>query len=404
MIEDRLAATLERVAAGGPDEAGAFDRFLRRRSRRSRRLAAGTTALCLAAVAAVAMGLPRLDLGGDTRPRLYVSGVAGPERWRPGPLVAVAPLEGFEVDVPAGWEASPTWKGIELRPVDPELRRRLAGPVQLGTAHLRRFYNPDPNVGKDGTYKQEGFEFEGGFGLPGPATPGPHDRRSRGGFPGDRGWIRFDGQDGSWRSTQWHISWPYRCSPGVTCPSPLALRTLRAAFRVQAGAAAPVDHLAEGLLRSARPITNAVRGQPQAPRPDCVDGRSMVLLRRIATSSPTGRNALVVKFWWLARTTSDLVPCTIRGPFGVELVDRAGRPLEVEGNGLALVPPVDLPESSVGRQPGRMELHLKWINWCEDGPARLRWLGDPGRTVPIDPPNCTDRTTPSRLSVELLLR
>jgi hypothetical protein len=51
-----------------------------------------------------------------------------------------------------------------------------------------------------------------------------------------------------------------------------------------------------------------------------------------------------------------------------------------------------------------MELHLKWINWCEDGPIRLRWLGDPGRAVPIDPPNCTDRTKPSRLSVELLRR
>jgi hypothetical protein len=402
MIEDRLAATLERVAAGGPDEAGAFDRFLRRRARRARRLAAGTTALCLVAVVAAAVALPRLDLGGDTRPRLYVSGVAGPERWRPGPLVAVAPLEGFEVDVPAGWEASPTWKGIDLRPVDPELRRRLAGPVQFGTAHLQRFYNPAPNVGKDGTYNEEGFEQEPD--LPRPARPGPHDRQSRGDFPGDRSWFRFDGRDGSWRSTQWHISWPYRCSPGVPCPSPLARRTLRAAFRVQADAAAPVDRLAEGLLRSARPITNAVRGQPQAPRPDCVDGQSMVLIHRIFTSWRTGRNALVVKFWWLARTTSNLVPCTIPGPLGVELVDQNGRRLEVEGNGLALAPPVDLPESSVGRQPGRVELHLKWINWCEDGPTRLRWLGDPGRAVPIDPPNCTDPAKPSRLSVELLLR
>jgi hypothetical protein len=397
MIEDRLAATLDRVAAGGPDEAGAFDRFLRRRARRSRRLA-GTIALCLAAVAAVAVGLPRLDLGGDTRPRLYVSGVAGPERWRPGPLVAVAPLQGFEVDVPAGWEANPTWKGIELRPVDPQLRRRLAGPVQFGTAHLQQFYNPAPNLWKDGTYKEEGFD------LPRPARPGPHDRQSRGDFPGDRSWFRFDGRDGSWRSTQWHISWPYRCRPGVSCPSPLAWRTLRAAFTVQAGAAAPVDRLAEGLLRSARPITNAVRGQPQAARPDCVDGRSMVLVRRTFTSWPTGRNALVVRFWWLARTTSNLVPCTIRGPLGVELVDRTGRRLEVEGNGLAVSPVADLPESSVGQQPGRMELHLKWINWCDDGPTRLRWAGDPGRGVPIDPPNCTDRAKPSRLSVELLLR
>jgi hypothetical protein len=398
MIEDRLAQTLDRVAAAAPPEDGAFDRFLRHRARRSRRLAA-TTALALVAVlAAAVVAVPRLGRHPDRRPRLYVTGVAEPERWQPGPLVAVAPLEGFQVDVPAGWEASPTWKGIELRPVDPELRRRLAGPVQFGTAHLLEFYNPAPNVWKDGTYKEEGFD------LPRPARPGPHDRQSRGDFPGDRSWFRFDGRDGSWRSTQWHISWPYRCAPGVPCPSPLALRTLRAAYTVQAGAAAPVDRLAEGLLRSARPITNAVSGQAQAPRPDCVDGRSMVLVRRIGTSWPTGRNALVVKFWWLARTTSNLVPCTIRGPLGVVLVDQNGHRLEVQGNGVAMSPPVDLPESSVDQQPGRMELQLKWINWCGSGPTRLRWIGDPGPPVPIDPPNCTDRAKPSSLSVERLRR
>ena len=31
MIEDRLRDTLDRVATGGPDEAGGYDRFLRRR-------------------------------------------------------------------------------------------------------------------------------------------------------------------------------------------------------------------------------------------------------------------------------------------------------------------------------------------------------------------------------------
>ena len=43
MTEDRLRETFDRVAAGGPAEAGAFDRFQRhRRTHRSRRLAGAT--------------------------------------------------------------------------------------------------------------------------------------------------------------------------------------------------------------------------------------------------------------------------------------------------------------------------------------------------------------------------
>ena len=107
MIEDRLKETLDRVAGGGPDEAGAFDRFLRhRRASRSRRLA-GATALVLVAALVSAVAVPRL-LSDSAQPRLYVTGAAGPERWMTAPLVAVAPLQGFEVKVPAGWEAAAT--------------------------------------------------------------------------------------------------------------------------------------------------------------------------------------------------------------------------------------------------------------------------------------------------------
>jgi hypothetical protein len=401
MIEDRLVEILDRVAVGGPDEAGAFDRFLRRRARHTRRVVAAT-ALTLVAVLAGAVALPRLGQDPDRRPRLYATGAVGPERWQSGPLVAVAPLQGFEVDVPAGWEVDPTWKGFELRPASPELRRRLAGPVQLSTTFLEQFYNPAPNVWKDGTY-DEGEDRD----LPKAARPAPEGRQSRGDFPGDRSWFRTDGQDGRWRTTRWYISWPYRCEPGVRCPPPLALRTLRVAFQVEAAALAEVAGLAEGLLRSARPIGNAVKGQSHAPRPDCVDGRSMVILRGTGSSWPEGPNTPVITFWWRARTGANLVPCTIQGPLGVELVDASGRRLEVQGNGLALSPVANLPESrTIYEGPGRVELGLKWINWCGDGPTRLRWIGEPssGRTVPIDPPRCTDSSKPSKLSVDHILR
>jgi hypothetical protein len=87
MIEDRLRETFDRVAAGGPAEAGAFDRFQRhRRTHRSR--------------------------SRRGRPQALAAWPADRHR----------PLQGFEVGVPAGWEASATWKGIELRPASPELR------------------------------------------------------------------------------------------------------------------------------------------------------------------------------------------------------------------------------------------------------------------------------------------
>ncbi|HEV3012245.1 MAG TPA: hypothetical protein VG499_03135, partial [Actinomycetota bacterium] len=102
MIEDRLRETFDRVASGGPAEAGAFDRFQRhRRTHRSRRLA-GATALVLVAALVSAVAVPRL-LPATPERRLHVTGAAGPERWVRGPLIVTAPLQGFEVEVPADW-------------------------------------------------------------------------------------------------------------------------------------------------------------------------------------------------------------------------------------------------------------------------------------------------------------
>jgi hypothetical protein len=176
MIEDRLRETFDRVATGGPAEAGAFDRFQRhRRAHRSRRLA-GAAALVLVAALVSAVAVPRL-LSRTPERRLVVTGAGGPERWMTAPLVAVAPLQGFEVEVPVGWEANATWKGIELRPADVELRRHLDGPVQLVTSILEEFYSPAPNAWKDGSYEDRTE-------MPRQVTRRPEGRQSRGSFPG----------------------------------------------------------------------------------------------------------------------------------------------------------------------------------------------------------------------------
>jgi hypothetical protein len=394
MIEDRLRDTLDRVATGGPDEAGGYDRFLRRRARHSRRVAAAT-ALALVAVLATAVPLSRLVPDPARPSRLVATGQPEPGRWQAGPLVAIVAFQGFEAEVPAGWEARGTWKGLELRPVAVERRRLFARPFQMDTGFLDSYYNPAPNEVKHPAHAEEGLE------LPRAAAPAPVGRQSRGSFPGGRGWFRADSRDGPWRSTRWDISWPYHCEPRVRCPALLALRTLRVAFTVEEGAAAEAAGLAEHLLRSARPVTNAVAGQAHAPRQGCVDGRHLKLVRGTRTSVNPG-TPTVVKFWWRARIAT-LVPCTLRGPLGVELVDRSGRRLDVQGNGLALTSVFDLPEAStLYRGSDSLWLELKWINWCGGQPTRLRWIGapDPGRTVPIDPPRCIDTSKPSRLAVE----
>jgi hypothetical protein len=123
----------------------------------------------------------------------------------------------------------------------------------------------------------------------------------------------------------------------------VVLRTLRVAFTVEEGATAEAAGLAEHLLSSARPIANAVASQAHAPPQDCVDGRNLKVVRGARTSVNPG-TPTVVKFWWRARIAT-LVPCTLRGPLGVELLAPSGRRLDVQGNGLALTSVFNLPEA-----------------------------------------------------------
>jgi hypothetical protein len=389
MIEERLKETFDRVAASGPEETGAFDRFLRRRARRDRAVAA-TTALALVVALAAVVAVPRL-VRDAPRPRLYVTGQPGPERWQPGPLVAVAPAQGFEVDVPAGWEASPTWKGLALRPADPDLRRLMKLPVALDTAFLHDFHLP-PTKARRGD----------GSVLPPAAEVRPrHDPQTRGRFPEGRDWFRTDGRDGRWHVTRWYVSWPYHCPAGRPCPDVLAERALRVAFEVDPAAVGRVADLGERLLRSARPITNAVAGLAQAPRPDCIEGRSVVTHRFVDQQSDVLH---AVSLWLNLRTTANLVPCTARGPVGAELVDRSGRRLGVKGNPLVVAPVGDLPDKRGQRgDAGVQSLNLHWYNWCGDRQTYLRWIGEPvsDRMVPVTPPRCIIKAKPSVLKVYL---
>ena len=87
-LEQQLKQTLERPAAM-PDEAGAYDRFLRHRRRRTRTVAAGA-GLTLILLLTVAVTAPHLLPGGDRA----AAGAGGQDR--PGRLVRVA-MEEWQV-------------------------------------------------------------------------------------------------------------------------------------------------------------------------------------------------------------------------------------------------------------------------------------------------------------------
>jgi hypothetical protein len=391
MIEERLRDTLDQVAAGGPTEAGAYDRFLRRRARRTRMMAAATTlgvALVLALAAMVA-GQP-WDGGNETTPAL---GQAAPARWRPGPTVAAAPLQGFEVLVPPGWEVNRTQHGFELRPIAEDLRRQLPTPIQLDTFVL------DP---KDHPQGAELFQDNNEFGGDISGRIGQEEARTTGSFAGGRLWLRTDSGTPGHRTTVWYTPWPYRCQGGEPCPDVLALRMLRVAI-VGAGDRvwARAMELAPELLRRARPTTNAVVGRAHAPRPDCVDG---VTSRPSVTFHQYGGTSGTVQVVWRFSTSSQLVPCHFQRALGLSLLD-GGRPAELEGDDRIILEG-NLPEG-MALAPGFLGVEWRWTNWC-GGDVQVRFRGgqvggaDPspgGLVAPSTRPACVDPSRPTRLEI-----
>jgi hypothetical protein len=393
MIEQRLRETFDQVTAHGPDEADAFDRFLRRRARRTRAVAA-TTAIGLALVLALVTMLPNRPWGGDEPATTPALGQGQPAHWMPGPLVAAAPLQGFEIDVPPGWEANRTQHGFELRPISEDLRRQLPTPLQVDTFAL------DPRDHPQGAKLfQDNNEFGGDISG---RISRDGDPPTTGSFADGRWWLRTDGGTSGRRTSFWYMPWPYRCQGGEPCPDVLALRTLRVALlgagdRVWAQAM----ELAPALLRSARPLTNAVEGRAHASRPDCVDA---VTDRPSVTFSQLGASLRTVQIVWRFSTTSYLVPCHFRRVLELAFLDD-GQPAVVAGDD-GQVLEGDLPEG-MALAPGFLGTEWRWTNWC-GGDVRIRFRGGlvrdaipPSADVlaPSTRPVCVDPSKPSRLKI-----
>jgi hypothetical protein len=252
-LEDRLRASLHRPETSPwPDEHGAFDRFLRRRARRGRALAA-RGALALVVAVALAAGIPRL------LPRPVVPATP-PVTGRPMQL----PSGGFEITVPAGWTdlnrsrriftpGRETGSGVGLRPM-----RRTTGTLGTMVTVYTAILSPAQYPGTE----------------PGGRDPAPSvsaDRTTirlddttplgRGRRPDGRPYV-WQTKLGALEVAQYAIAWPYHCAPDQACPPAARWRALIVHGLTEEGPATRGRVLAvvRRIVDTVRPVTNALPG------------------------------------------------------------------------------------------------------------------------------------------------
>jgi hypothetical protein len=270
-LEELVRAALAEEARAEPDEAGAYDRFLRRRRRRAL-LAAASTGLAVALVLALAVGGALLVRGAanvaapvspaspsaTAGPATTALPGPGPQTTLPAPPpVPVSPAgvvrrerQGFELTLPEGWQVDQEgtrsyaqfgqpWlvispggrhvgmneRGMTIRTDVAEPRRYPGGPVKA------------PDV------------------LGGQSFASLSGKRSSGRRPDGRAWIM--GDQGALVS--YMIAWPYRCGPAGQCAEAAPLRVLHLDVGGTGGQEGlAVRRLARRLVESIRPITNAL--------------------------------------------------------------------------------------------------------------------------------------------------
>jgi hypothetical protein len=251
-LEDQLRETFRRPEGHPwPDERGAFDRFLRRRARRGRVVAAGAC-LGLVVVLGAASLLPRLLAGRELVPAIRTV--------RTVPV----PSAGVEVPVPAGWTTRTSLvgtrvpmgmvgRGDTLVQLIPK-RRGTGAMVLVGTAIMSpRQYpggppgaHPDPSV---------------------TAGPGAFELGDAGGPLGQG--RRPDGRPYVWRTRlrageagEYAVAWPYHCVRTAACPpaAPWRVLVVRGESPDDPAVKERVLAVVRFVVDTARPITNALPG------------------------------------------------------------------------------------------------------------------------------------------------
>jgi hypothetical protein len=247
-LDSELRELLGRVdEAPWPGEHGAYDRFLRRRTRRGRIAAAGA-ALALVGVLAGAVLVPRL---------------------RPTEVVPVAPASttvraensGFELTVPSGWKVERELKVTLAQDPGGALPGTSIGaprPVVVGVVLVPRSGRPDGariTITTDDNAQLDDSAVRGG------------SRRA------DGREYKFHPGSGSGDVGRYAVLWPDWCRMGRGCGGSFWPRLLL----VTGSARSDGDQVRQVMKRivgALRPITNSVRPPP----PPTVPAKTRVLL------------------------------------------------------------------------------------------------------------------------------
>jgi hypothetical protein len=247
-LEELVRAALIKQASAEPDEAGAYDRFLRYRRRRAWQTA-GSAGLAVALVLALAVGGAWL-LGGRQRDT-----VIGPV---PTTGMIRYPQQGFALTPPAGWqvdqEATQRYHQVQqawlvLTPIggDPQASMRI-------TVHTA-VTDPLDYPGHPGTPKDR-------LQLPPTQATHPLEGRRSSGRRADSRAFAVGKQDGL---VTYMLAWPYHCPGQAPCPPAARWRVLQLDAGGEGAGWPEVQRVVRRLAETVRPITNALPGGPFQP-------------------------------------------------------------------------------------------------------------------------------------------
>jgi hypothetical protein len=417
-IEQQLREDYERSRTPGPARTGAYDRFLRRRARYARRVAAAAS-VTLAAAVALGVTVPRLLADGDD--------VAN----QPKGQVVSRPTLGYELVVPPGWRVGGDGSfGMLLVPVNgafgsvpptaattktsaatsspslPSSVRIAVAPVILDPSAY-----PGLPAGAPAA-PPEGPQLNGG-----PQPEHPEGRFESGPRADGRAYRLYQTSPAVAGPGQtYYLAWPYHCASGVRCPPALRYRALRVTAGTPEIGGQGLQPVWEALRRIAdtvRPITNALPGGAAGNRPACelsfindrtgmrqvretipVDGIARVGVSAMTEGGPRGTSDFFLTF-----SSAGLAMCHLQKRFTVEFV-QSGRRVAVRGDTAVVTLAGNLPEAD-GEFPTMSKAWL-WRNWCGNPNATvtIRFRGLDGFELDaanaIRPP-CVDAGKPSTL-------
>ena len=246
-LEELVRAALTKQASAEPEQAGAYDRFLRHRRRRAWR-AAGSVGLAVALVLALAVGGAWL-LGGRHQGSVTGPATTGMIRY---------PAQGFALAPPAGWqvdqETTQRYHQVQqqwlvLAPIrrDPQARMQIT--VHSAVA------DPLHYPGRSGTSKDRKQ-------LPDTQTTSPLVGRKSSGRRADGRPFVLGKQNGL---VTYMIAWPYHCPEQVPCPPAARWRVLQLDAEGEGASWPEVQRVVRHLVETIQPITNALPGGPFQP-------------------------------------------------------------------------------------------------------------------------------------------